>query len=53
MTREECCGTCKWNKRDWTNPNNHDFYCSNEYADAYGYNTMYADTCDEWERKEE
>ena len=24
------CGNCKYNRRDWTNPNNPDFYCGNE-----------------------
>ena len=52
MQYNECvCGTCRWNRRDWTNPNNPDFYCGNENSDAYGYNTMYADVCDEWEEK--
>ena len=36
---EKICGECKYNKRDWTNPNNPDFYCSNERSDYYGYNT--------------
>ena len=43
------CGECKYNKRDWTNPNNPDFYCSNEDSDNYGYNTAYSDGCDDWE----
>ena len=27
--KEKCCGNCKYSERDWTNPNNPDFYCSN------------------------
>ena len=46
------CGECRYNKRDWTNPKNPDFYCSNERSENYGYNTAYTDTCDEWEGKE-
>lgn len=43
------CGECKYNKRDWTNPNNPDYYCSNEYSDNYGYNTAYSYGCEDWE----
>ena len=50
--KDEVCGTCKYNKRDWTNPNNPDFYCGNERSDYYGYNTEYKTTCEEWEGKE-
>lgn len=46
------CGTCRYNRRDWTNPNNPDFYCGNEDGDNYGCNTAYTDGCDEWEDKE-
>ena len=49
---KECCGNCKYNKRDWTNKNNHDFYCGNEQSDNYGYNTAYLDSCDDFEEKE-
>ena len=28
--REKCCGECKYNKRDWTNPNNPDSYTQPE-----------------------
>ena len=51
-TKDEVCGTCKYNKRDWTNPNNPDFYCGNERSDYYGDNTEYKTTCEEWEGKE-
>ena len=47
------CGACKYNKRDWTNPNNPNFYCNNEMSDCYGCNTAYTDTCDEWACKEQ
>lgn len=50
--KDECCGNCKYNRRDWTNKNNPDFYCGNEYSDNYAYNTEYMDGCDEWEEKE-
>ena len=52
-TQDEVCGTCKYNKRDWTNPNNPDFYCSNERSNYYGDNTEYKTTCEEWEGKEQ
>ena len=43
------CGECKYNKHDWTNPKNPDYYCSNEGSDNYGYNTGYSDGCEEGE----
>lgn len=46
------CGECKYSKRDWTNPQNTDYYCSCEDSDAYGCNTMYTDGCEEGEPKE-
>lgn len=45
------CGECKYNRRDWTNPDNPDFYCVNEDCDNYGYNTMYSDGCEDGEKK--
>lgn len=51
MMNEKVCGTCRFSKRDWTNPNNPDFYCSNEDSENYGYSTDYADKCGEWEEK--
>lgn len=51
MNEERWCGNCRYNKRDWTNRENLDFYCSNEDSDAYGCNTLYEDGCDEWEEK--
>lgn len=51
VTNYGMCGECEHNKRDWTNPNNPDFYCSNERSDYYGYNTDYTDTCDCFEQR--
>ena len=45
------CGKCRFNKRDWTNPKNKDFYCSNEESENYGYNTFYTEGCIDWESK--
>lgn len=50
MTRE-ICGTCKHNKRDWTNPNNPDYYCNNSEGEMYGANTGYTDGCEDREEK--
>jgi hypothetical protein len=52
MEEKHCCGNCKHNKRDWTNPNNFDFYCANKQSNDYGYNTAYKHTCEDWEEKE-
>ena len=49
---EKCCGNCRYNKRDWTNPHNPDFYCACEESDVYGCNTAYTDDCEEWEKKD-
>ena len=51
VTNYGICGECKYSKRDWTNPKNPDFYCSNERSDNYGYNPDYTDTCDMWEQR--
>ena len=53
METEKCCGTCYYNQKDWTNKNNPDFYCGNENSDSYGYNTAYADRCEDWEGKKD
>ena len=34
------CNECKYSKKDRTNPNNPDRYCSNQYSDYYGYNII-------------
>lgn len=51
IDKEQVCGMCKYNVRDWTNKNNPDFYCSCEDSENYGYNTAYTDTCEEWEER--
>lgn len=51
----ECCGTCNFNKRDFSKPQNEgyaEFCCGNEESDEYGVPTMYDDVCDCWEEKE-
>jgi hypothetical protein len=48
----KCCGECKYSKPDWTNPNNPDFYCSNENSWNYGYNTEFMNSCEDFEEKE-
>ncbi len=45
------CGECKYNRRDWTNPDNTDFYCGNDMSENYGYNTGYSDGCEDGEDK--
>lgn len=51
----ECCGTCNFNKRDFSKPQNEgyaEFCCGNEESDEYGVPTMHDDVCDCWEEKE-
>lgn len=51
----EVCGTCKYNKRDFSKPQNSgyaEFCCGNEDSDNYGLPTMYDDTCDDYEEKD-
>lgn len=51
----ECCGECKFNKRDFSKPQNSgyvEFCCGNEESECYGVPTMYDDTCDCFEEKE-
>ena len=45
------CGECVYNRRDWTNPKNTDYYCGNEDSDNYGCNTEYSDGCEDGEEK--
>jgi hypothetical protein len=45
------CSECKYSKKDWTNPNNPDHYCSNQYSDYYGYNIIFMQGCDDGEAK--
>ena len=51
---KECCGTCKYNKRDFSEPQGKgyaEFCCDNEYSENYSVPTFYDDTCDDWEEK--
>ena len=52
---KEYCGNCKWNKRDFSKPQNNgyaEFCCGNEESDEYGVPTFFDDVCDEFEEKE-
>lgn len=52
---KECCGTCKFNKRDFSKPQNSgyaEFCCGNEESVNYSVPTMYDDACDDWEDKQ-
>lgn len=51
----EICGTCKYNKRNYSNPQGMgyiEFCCGKEDSEEYGVPTFYDDTCDDWEEKE-
>lgn len=51
----EVCGTCKYNKRDFSKPQNSgyaEFCCGNEDSECYGVPTAYDDTCDDYEEKD-
>ena len=48
MTREECCGTCKWHRKD----DDGDWYCANYDSEYYTDWTEYTDVCTEHERRE-
>ena len=51
---KECCGTCKYNKRDFYRPQGRgysEFCCGNEDSGNYCIPTFYDDTCDDWEEK--
>lgn len=50
---KEICGTCKHNKRTFDGHCNAEYCCDNEESDEYGVSTMYDDSCDMWEEKEE
>lgn len=52
---KECCGNCKYNKRDFSKPQNSgyaEFCCGNEDSSEYGVPTFFDDTCDDFEEKE-
>lgn len=46
----EICGECKYNKYSTTEKK---FYCSNTDSDNYGIATMYDDSCDDFEERDE
>ena len=50
---KECCGTCKYNRYARNGVRHSDFYCGNEDSFEYGSPTLYSDTCDDYEEKEE
>ena len=52
----EICGECKYNKRDFSKPQNSDyeeFCCGNKDSDNYGIPTMYDDSCEDFEEKDD
>ena len=52
----EICGECKYNKRDFSKPQNSgyaEFCCDNEDSDNYGVPTMYDDSCEDFEEKDD
>ena len=55
LVMREICGECKYNKRDFSKPQNSgyaEFCCCNEDSDNYGLLTMYNDSCEDFEEKE-
>lgn len=53
---KECCGKCKYNKRDFSKPQGKDylkFCCGNEGSDMYAVPTFYDDVCDDFESVDE
>lgn len=48
----ECCGTCKYNKRDFLKPQTKEFCCGNEESENYSVPTFYNETCNDYEEKE-
>ena len=46
----EICGECKYNKYSTTEK---EFYCSNTDSDNYGIPTMYDDSCEDFEEKDD
>lgn len=50
MNKPECCGTCKYNKRDDISD---DWVCICQESDYFSDFTEYTHTCGEWEAKGE
>lgn len=48
---EHACGTCRFNKPSWETGHLCGFHCTNEDSEAYGLDTAYDDSCEEWEDK--
>lgn len=46
--KEDCCGTCQYNRYD----KEIGFYCGNEDIYEYGLPTEYTDCCDDYESEE-
>ena len=56
LVMREICGECKYNKRDFSKPQNSgyaEFCCGNEDSDCYGVPIMYDDSCDDFEEKDD
>lgn len=48
IKKEECCGTCKWHKREVING---EWVCMNKDSDNCAFETEYKDSCDQWESR--
>ena len=51
---KDCCGECKFNKRDFNNQikNSITFCCGNEDSEMYGVPTFYDDYCENFTEKD-
>ena len=52
---KDCCGECKYNKRDFSKPQNSgyiEFCCGNEDSEMYGVPTFYDDYCENFTEKD-
>ena len=47
--RDQCCGTCAFNKPEYCDV----FVCDNEESDYYGLETEYNECCPDYEEKDE
>ena len=53
---KECCGNCKYNKRDFSETQSKgdaEFRCDNEESEGYGLFIMFDDVCDCFEETDE